>query len=67
MAKLTLQYVNLDDLIKLLLLLKEHGMEHLIDRPVGKPGNGKRKWKGIGAVDLKGKLATIPNLRDFAY
>jgi hypothetical protein len=72
MTKLVLQFDNSDDLIQLLLLLKEHGMEHLAFGPQNKPAKkkptpGKRKWEGIGAVDLKGKLATISNLRDFAY
>lgn len=67
MIKLVLQFDNTDDLVKFLLLLQEHGMEHLINRTVCEPVDEKRKWKGIGSVDLKGKLSTIPNLRDFTY
>lgn len=71
-TQLVLRFDNADDLIRVLVFLKEQGLEDLAfpsqDAKIKetKP-HIHRKWEGLGSVDLAGKLSAIPNLRDFAY
>jgi hypothetical protein len=60
-----------EDMIRVLQFLKDSGLEHLSfqaqttgQAPVEPE---KRDWSLAGSVDLGEKLASIPNLRDFAY
>jgi hypothetical protein len=71
-TQLVLRFDNADDLIRVLLFLKEQGMEDLAfgsnqPRLKKKKGNNQKKWEGIGSVNLQERLNQIPNLRDFAY
>ena len=71
-TQLVLRFDNADDLIRVLLFLKEHGMEDLAFgsnqlKLKRKKTSDKKNWEGIGSVNLQEKLSTIPNLRDFAY
>lgn len=70
-AQLVLHFDNADDLMRVLQLLKENGLDKLTFRSKRvrkkQPEPEKRKWEGIGSVNLGDKLAHIPNLRDYAY
>lgn len=71
-TQLVLRFDNADDLIRVLLFLKEQGMEDLAfgsnqARLKRKKNPDKKNWEGIGSVNLLDKLSIIPNLRDFAY
>jgi hypothetical protein len=71
-TQLVLRFDNADDLIRVLLFLKEQGMEDLAFgsnhlKSKRKKNSDKKIWEGIGSVNLFEKLSTIPNLRDFAY
>ncbi|AEE49276.1 hypothetical protein [Haliscomenobacter hydrossis] len=71
-TQLVLRFDNADDLIRVLLFLKEQGMEDLAfgsnqPRLKRKKDAEKKTWEGVGSINLQDKLNTIPNLRDFAY
>ena len=71
-TQLVLRFNNADDLIRVLVFLKEQGLEDLAFPPRDAKIKDSqppvfRKWEGLGSVDLGGKLSAIPNLRDFAY
>jgi hypothetical protein len=68
-AQLVLHFDNADDLMRVLQLLKDNGLDKLAFRPKRKkqPEPEKREWSGIGSVDLGDRLSKIPNLRDYAY
>jgi hypothetical protein len=68
-AQLVLHFDNADDLMRVLQLLKENGLDKLTFRPKRKKQTKpeKRDWKGLGSVNLGDKLSQIPNLRDYAY
>jgi len=68
-AELTLYFENVDDLDKVIRLLRESGLEILTfqSKPARKksPKPRKREW-AFGIGNLGGQLDQI-NLRDFAY
>lgn len=70
-AQLVLHFDNADDLMRVLQLLKENGLDKLTFRPKRarkkQPESEKRDWRGIGSVNLGDKLSQISNLRDYAY
>jgi hypothetical protein len=71
-TQLVLRFNNADDLIRVLVFLKEQGLEDLAfpshdSKIKDSQPPVLKKWEGLGSVDLAGKLSAIPNLRDFAY
>lgn len=70
-ARLVLYFDDAEDMIRVLRLLEESGMEglalqvQLAEKKTAEPE--ERDWSLAGSVDLGDKLASIPNLRDFAY
>lgn len=69
-AQLVLQFDTVEELQRMLEILKTSGLYEKI-RLKSKPQQNtfpprKRLWKGIGSVNLGGKLDHI-NLRDYAY
>ena len=70
-ARLVIYFDDEGDMIRVLKLLKDSGLEGLslyaqaADMPVVEPE--KRDWSLAGSVDLGDKLVAISNLRDFTY
>ena len=70
-ARLIVYFDNEGDMIRVLKMLKDSGLEKLslyaqtAEKPLVEPE--KRDWSLAGSVDLGDKLVSIPNLRDFAY
>ena len=69
-AQLVLHFDNADDLMRVLQLLKENGLDKLTFRPKRarkkQPEPEKRDWSWAGSVNLGGKLDNV-NIRDYAY
>jgi hypothetical protein len=78
-TRVVVQFSNNEELIHFLEYLKEKGIDNLVLKVKKKPiktigGREARTtaikakdWTGLGSVDLKGRLNSISNLRDFAY
>lgn len=70
-ARLVIYFDDEGDMIRVLKLLKDSGLEGLslyaqtAKKPLVEPE--KRDWSLAGSVDLGNKLVAISNLRDFAY
>ncbi|MCB9287788.1 MAG: hypothetical protein H6560_10765 [Lewinellaceae bacterium] len=70
-ARLIVYFDNEGDMIRVLQLLKDSGLDKLAfytqttEKLLVEPE--KRDWSLAGSVDLGDKLASISNLRDFAY
>ncbi|MBI5916363.1 MAG: hypothetical protein HY842_13380 [Bacteroidetes bacterium] len=68
-AQLHLYFDNVDDLHRVIQLLKDCGLGRLTFKPKvnqkKKPNDRHRVWEGIGSVNLGGKLDHV-NIRDLA-
>ena len=70
-ARLVIYFDDEGDMIRVLKLLKDSGLEGLslyaqtAEKPPVEPE--QRDWSLAGSVDLGDKLVAISNLRDFAY
>jgi hypothetical protein len=69
-AQLVVHFNNPDDLVRVLKLLRDNGLDSLTFKPKNTQKKSsktqKRDWPGIGSVSLGGQLDHI-NIRDFAY